>query len=98
MQATLKYYNGTETNKNGMKQGWDDLMQQYQCCGINSTSDDFSQSGWRLVSGQQFPPACCLNKPDICQASSKFQDVKLLNFKSLILRKVKISFRDATKN
>jgi len=91
MKATLKYYNGSEANPNGMKQGWDDLMQQNQCCGMNSTADDFSQSGWRtLTGGVNFPPACCPGKPDVCPAANKYPDGCYIKFKNMLISRIGI--------
>lgn len=81
MKKTLKYYNLSADNMRdeGTKAPWDAAMTTFECCGVNSTSRDFSQSGWKKKMGQKFPPACCPLDKDgklvtVCTEEDRFKD------------------------
>ncbi|CDW59630.1 tetraspanin family protein [Trichuris trichiura] len=80
MHESVKDYNGTTSSANGVRAAWDSIMNQYECCGIESRPGEFNVSSWYKAfrPPEPFPAPCCKNpvpwNPDTyCRASQRYQ-------------------------
>uniref|UniRef100_A0A5S6R5D5 Tetraspanin n=1 Tax=Trichuris muris TaxID=70415 RepID=A0A5S6R5D5_TRIMR len=80
MHESVKDYNGTTSSANGVRAAWDSIMNQYECCGIESRRGEFNASAWyrSFRPPEPFPAPCCKTpvpwSPDTyCRASQRYK-------------------------
>lgn len=60
MKSTIKEYRSSGKEKDGISLMWNQLMAQFQCCGVDSYSDFETSPFWLQNKGSRtIPDACC---------------------------------------
>ncbi|KAL1245820.1 Tetraspanin-1 [Trichinella spiralis] len=79
MYESIKDYNGSSSSANGIRAAWDSIMNQYECCGIESNWGEFNVSGWykKYQPPEPFPAPCCRtpvpwNPDTYCRGSQRY--------------------------
>ncbi|XP_070501913.1 tetraspanin-18B isoform X1 [Chironomus tepperi] len=65
LKTTIKEYKSSGKEKDGVSLMWNQLMAQFQCCGVNSYSDFETSPFWLSNRGSRMVPEAC------CQLSDK---------------------------
>jgi tetraspanin-18 len=69
LKDTINKYYKVKTEANAVTLGWDVVMSQMECCGVNNSGDFTKSKAWldsldKAQSDRKVPEACCILDPD----------------------------------